>query len=188
MMNRETFLSTLSQELDALPKEERDDLLYDYNEHFESAMAEGIPEREIVGKLGSPKIIAKEILLSSSIERTEKGMTAGNILGIIGASIGLSLMNVIFVLGPAIALAGLIFAGWTAGIAFVFSPFIQLAGIAFGFNDFYLFEIFFSAAACGAGILLLIGMYYVSIWCSKGFVKYCKWNLSVVSKGGNKHA
>ena len=64
MMNRETFLSTLSQELDALPIEERDDILYDYNEHFESAMAEGIPEREIVGKLGSPKFIAKEILLS----------------------------------------------------------------------------------------------------------------------------
>ena len=34
MMNRETFLSTLSQELDALPKEERDDILYDYEEIF----------------------------------------------------------------------------------------------------------------------------------------------------------
>ena len=113
-------------------------------------------------------------------------MTFSNVFGAIGLTIGLSFLNLIFVLGPAIALGGILLGGWGASIGLILSPFLQLIGIILGFNQAYAFEVFLSIGFSGLGILLLFGMYYVTIFSSKVFIKYCKWNVSVV-KGGMKH-
>ena len=114
-------------------------------------------------------------------------MTVSNIIGAIGLTIGLSFLNLIIVLGPAIGIAGILFGGWCASIAFILSPLLQTISIILGFNQGYAFEIFLSIGLCGLGILLLIAMYYITIFSSKVFIKYCKWNVSVV-KGGMRHA
>ena len=186
-MNRETFLQELSYHLSALPKEERNDILNDYNEYFENGLLEGKSESEISENLGSPEMIAKELNISNTFAKVEDKMTVSNVMGAIGLTIGLSFLNFIIVLGPALAIAGILLGGWGASIAFILSPFLQLIGIILGFNQAYAFEIFISIALSGLGILLLIAMYYVTLFSSKVFIKYCKWNVSVV-KGGMKHA
>lgn len=185
-MNREQFLQQLSNHLSALPKEERNDILNDYNEYFENGLLEGKTESEISDNLGSPELIAKELNISNTFAEIDRKMTFSNVFGAIGLTIGLSFLNLIFVLGPAIALGGILLGGWGASIGLILSPFLQLIGIILGFNQAHAFEIFLSIGFSGLGILLLFGMYYVTIFSSKVFIKYCKWNVSVV-KGGMKH-
>lgn len=186
-MNREQFLQTLSHHLSALPKEERNEILNDYNEYFEHGLLEGKSEKEISENLGSPALIAKEMNISSTFAQVESKMTFSNVISAIGVTIGLSFLNLIIVLGPAIAIAGILLSGWVASFSLLISPLVQLIGIILGFNEAYAFEIFLGIGFSGLGILLLIGMYYVTIFSSKVFIKYCKWNVSVV-KGGMKHA
>lgn len=185
-MNREQFLQQLANQLSALPKEERDDILNDYNEYFEDGLLEGKSESEISKNLGSPELIAKELNISNTFAQVDQKMTVSNVISAIGLTTGLSFLNLIFVLGPALAIAGILFAGWVSSIAFIFSPLLQLVSIMLGFNQVYAFEIFLTIGLSGLGILLLIGMYYLTIVSSKVFIKYCKWNVAVV-KGGMKH-
>lgn len=186
-MNRNQFLTLLKQQLSHLPEEETADILSDYNEHFEIGLSEGKTEEEISGKLGSPQNIAKDLLFSNSIGRVERNPNAGNMVKVIIASISVSLFNLIIVLGPAVALAGILIAGWAACFAFVTAPLMQGVGYLLFGNSFYAFEFFISIALCGFGILLAYGMYFASRWSAKAFIKYCKWNLSIV-RGGAKHA
>ena len=185
-MNREQFLQKLFDQLSALPIEERNDIINDYNEYFENGLLEGKSESEISKNLGSPELIAKELTISNTFAQVESKMTFSNVISAIGLTIGLSFLNLIIVLGPAIAIAGILFGGWVTGIVLIFSPLLQLISILFGFNQAYAFEIFLAIGFSGLGILLSIGMYYVTIFSSKVFIKYCKWNVSVV-KGGMKH-
>lgn len=186
-MNRELFLTQLKQELQSLSKEEQAEIIADYNEYFDIGMEEGQTEEDIARKLGSPKNIAKELSVSNSLDKGSKNPTVSNVFGAIAATIGLSFFNLIVVLGPALALGGFLLAGWITSVAFIFSPFLQLGSILLGFNNFYAFEVFTGVALCGIGIFLSFAMYYVTLWCSKVFLKYCQWNVSVV-KGGMKRA
>lgn len=185
-MNRGQFLKQLSEQLSALPRNERDDILNDYNEYFENGLLEGKSESEIAENLGSPELIAKELNITNTFAQVDQKMTFSNVISAIGLTIGLSFLNLIIVLGPAIAIAGVLFGGWVSSVALIFSPLLQLVSIMLGFNQAFAFEIFLSIGFSGLGIILLIVMYYVTIFSSKVFIRYCKWNVTVV-KGGMKH-
>ena len=186
-MNRKQFLSLLKQQLSHLPEEEKADILSDYEEHFEIGLSEGKTEEEIAARLGAPIQIAKDLLLSNSIGEVERNPNAGNIGKVIIASLSLSLFNLIIVLGPAVALAGILIAGWAACFAFVSAPLMQAAGYLLSGNTFYAFEFFICIALSGFGILFAYGMYMATRWSSKAFIKYCKWNYTII-RGGAKHA
>lgn len=61
-MSKEQFLKELSSHLRKLPDEERKDILFDYEEHFQFGIEEGKNESDIIKGLGSPKVIAKNYL------------------------------------------------------------------------------------------------------------------------------
>ncbi|WP_026478548.1 DUF4097 family beta strand repeat-containing protein [Alkaliphilus transvaalensis] len=61
-MNKRVFLDQLEKLLQDLPKEVREDILYDYDEHFRVALEEGKREEEIAKSLGMPEEIVKEFM------------------------------------------------------------------------------------------------------------------------------
>lgn len=61
-MREYEFLKTLREELSLLPHELREDIIRDFEEHFEEGMAKGKSAEEIAANLGDPKIIAEEYL------------------------------------------------------------------------------------------------------------------------------
>ncbi len=71
-MNKEQFLRELSNQLRKLPEEERKDILFDYEEHFQFGIEEGKTELEIIKGLGSPKVIAKELLAMYRFDEMKK--------------------------------------------------------------------------------------------------------------------
>lgn len=185
-MNKDQFFHELQFSLKRLPSEERQDILQDYEEHFNLALEEGKTEAEISKALGSPQQIAKELLANYHLEKVETTMTTGNIMRATLAVIALGFFNLLIVLGPLIALAAVLFAGWAVSLTFVVSPLLILANLALSPGAFEIFELFISLALCGIGIFIGIGMYFATKAFSFGFIRYLKFNASLV-KGGLKN-
>ena len=185
-MTKEEFLNKLNEALRGLSLNERRDILQDYEEHFVIGLEEGKTEAEIAERLGSPSSIGKELLASYHIDRVEQSVTAGNILRAIWAVIGLGFFNLVIVLGPFIGLVGVICGLWVASLGFTVSPLLVIFDFLVHPGTFELFSLFVSIGLCGLGILLGAGMYFVTKVLNKGFIRYLKFNVSLV-KGGLKH-
>lgn len=187
MMNEDQFLGTLDKYLKKLPKEERQDILHDFKEHFEIGKMEGKSEKEISESLGSPNKIAKEMIASYHLEKVETNASAGDVLRAVWAVIGLSFFNLVIVLGPFIAIAGLVLGGWAVGISFTISPLLVLINLFIYPDTFLWFDFFISFVLSGVGLFITIGMYFATRLLIRGFTKYLQVNVKFV-KGGLKNA
>ncbi|MBT2604237.1 DUF1700 domain-containing protein [Peribacillus frigoritolerans] len=183
-MNKEQFLKQLNASLTRLSLEEREDILQDYEEYFEIGMEEGKSEQEISKSLGNPKQISKELMATYHLGQVEQTTSAGNVMRAVWAVIGLGFFNLVIVLGPFIALIGVVIAGWVSAIAFILSPLGALFNLVLG--NFQLFDLFFALGLCGIGIFIAMGMFVATSALTKGFIRYLKFNASLV-KGGLKN-
>lgn len=183
-MNKETFIQQLHSSLKKLAEDERQDIIQDYEEYFNIGLEEGKTEEQISDALGDPNQIAKELLASYHLNRVEKSASAGNIMRAVWAVIGLGFFNFVIVLGPFIALVGIVVAGWAVAIGFILSPIGALMNVVIG--SFRLFDLFLSLGLCGLGIFVGIGMFVATKALGNGFIRYLQYNVSLV-KGGIKH-
>src|SRR5699024_5097157 len=127
------------------------------------------------------------MLASYHLEKVETTATTGNILRAVWAVIGLGFFNLVIVLGPFIAIAGLVFGGWTVSVSFAASPLLVLVNAIIYPGTFALFDLFISLLLAGLGLFLAIGMFFATRGIINGFVRYLKFNVRIV-KGGMKHA
>ncbi|MFC7061461.1 HAAS signaling domain-containing protein [Halobacillus seohaensis] len=185
-MNKEQFLKKLSTSLRRLSEDEREDILQDFQEHFDIGKEEGETEEEISKSLGSPTQIAKELLASYYLEKVEDTSTTGNVLRAVWAVIGLGFFNLVIVLGPFIAVVAVVLAGWVSGLAFIVSPLLVLVNLAIYPGTFELFDLFFSITLTGLGLIIAIGMLFVTRFITTGLVRYLNYNVRLV-KGGLNH-
>lgn len=184
-MNKKQFLAELDDALKHISVEERQDILQDFEEHFAVGREEGKSEEEITAGLGSPQQISKEMLASYHIEKVETTATTGNVFRAVWAVIGLGFFNLVIVLGPFIALIGILFAGWVTGISFIASPLLVIFDTIIHPGTFDFFSLFLSLVLAGLGLFIVIGMYFATRVLMNGFVRYLKFNTKIV-KGGLK--
>jgi uncharacterized membrane protein len=181
-MNKEQFLADLEKRLGALPSKERQDILYDYKEHFQAGLEEGKTEQEVIEALGSPDSIAREQLalygVDLSKEYNEKPKKGGLQKGLV--AVGLIFLNLIFVLAPFVAVAGIFLSLWILSLTFIISPLLSLIGGMIVTNPFKWFEFFVSLTLSGIGIFLFIGMKKVTPACGRLVTRYIKANVAIV--------
>ncbi|MFP3510309.1 DUF1700 domain-containing protein [Peribacillus sp. SIMBA_075] len=182
-MNKEQFLKQLNESLIGLSLEEQEDILQDYEEYFAIGMEKGKTEQEISTSLGNPKQISKELLASYHLGQVEQSTSASNVIRAVWAVIGLGFFNLVIVLGPFMALVGVVIAGWASAIAFILAPLGVIFNLAVG--NFQLFDLFFLLGLSGIGIFIAMGMFVATSALTKGFIRYLKFNASLV-KGGLK--
>lgn len=182
-MSKEQFFKELEQALQHVSIVERQEIIQDYEEYFTDGLADGKTEEEILASLGSPKQIAKELMVTVQLEKAESSATVGNVFRAVWAVIGLGFFNLVIVLGPFIAIVGIVLSGWITALAFIISPFMLIFQLVMGYAG--LFEFFQALALCGLGIFIFIGMFFATKALTAGFVRYLKFNASLV-KGGLK--
>lgn len=191
-MNKTEFLEQLRKELRGIPQVEIDDIIRDHDEIIRDAVAAGRTEESIVSSLGQPSELAKSLKAEIKIEKAQdaSGLSAKlkAMLGAVGAVLVLAPFNLIFVLGPLMALFGLLLGGWatavaitvvcfTVALAFFFFTIVMPAsllgwvGIGFGF----LGVMFLGLAGLGF-------MYMVSMMVAQLTLRYLKWNLNFVKR------
>lgn len=188
-MNKKDFLNKLSSYLGGIPVEERQDVINDFEEHFKEGLTEGRTEEEIADSLGDPRALANQFKANILVSQAEKTTSAINITRAVLATLGLGFFNLIFVMGPFIAIAVIpvvLFASAIAIIAvgitvFFTSVFGPLVPQYFAVLINPAVAIFGSIGVTLFGILFFVGDIYLAKWLYRLFVRYIKFNLRIIT-------
>src|ERR1700759_257280 len=97
-MNRMTFLRALHEGLAGLPERDIDEILADYNSHFEEGLASGRSEAEVAAALGDPRRLARELRAETGMRRWESHHSLGNSAAGLLAFGGLAAFDILFLL------------------------------------------------------------------------------------------
>lgn len=125
-MNKKEFLEKLDKALTGIPKDEKKEILCDYENHFEIGLERDRTEEEIADSLGNPASIAKSITVESSITRAKREPSIQNIFRAIITVAGIGFFNLIFVLIPLIIAMELLCAFYIAAVVLIAVPFLIL--------------------------------------------------------------
>jgi uncharacterized membrane protein len=193
-MNKNEFIKELRFLLSDFPKEEADDIIYDYEEHFRAGIEKGKTEAEISEALGDVRIIAKQYRASMKIEKAHSDRTVGNIFSAVTATVGLGFFNLVIVLGPFLAISGVIIGlfGTAVGIS---AGGLGVMAVSFGVSYMpidipvsvsFPVTFFLGLGMACFGILFFLGVFYISKFFYIGTVKYLRWNMDAIraTKGG----
>ncbi len=191
-MNKNKFLNGLKKSLKALPSKEIEEIVTDYNSYFDEGIQSGKTESEVLEALGDYKSIArqhKENYIDKEI-KGEKFLQHIFRTGI--PAFGVAFFNLIFVLGPVVAIIAIIFALFCGSLGIVaigvlmllsavdqtfLSQWIYIPSI----SDNTIFELISSIGTIAIGLLLFIGSYYLSKAVRNWIKKYIKWNLRIIN-------
>jgi uncharacterized membrane protein len=189
-MNKQEFINKLSNALGNMTYEEKNDILYDYEEHFRIAIEKGKTEEEAAENLGNPEAIAKYYRANAAINKAESNKSVKHITGAVFSVLGLGFINLVFILGPYLGIVGVLLglfgasvgvvaAGIVGIIAAIFAP--VLPGIiSMPVNQGAV--IFATVGVECLGILMFIGCCYLAKLLYTVTIKYLKFNLSIIQK------
>lgn len=184
MMNKTNFLETLRKQLRGIPEKEIDEIIYDYEEHFNIGINEGRSEEDIANSLGNPRVLAKEMKANYLINRAEDSYSMYNIFNALLATIALGFINLVFILGPFIGIVAVLASLFVSGLAIIGSG---LFLIVIYFIPTYFHNIphistgiFSSIALISFGCLWLIVTAYLSKFFYNITIKYLKFNVNII--------
>ena len=187
-MNKKDFLNSLSKYLRGIPREDEQDIISDFEEHFEMGEKEDRTEEDLAKSLGDPKTLAKQLKASLMVARAEKETTAANITRAVFASLGLGFFNLVFILGPFLAVVGILIGLFGAAIGIAAGGITGLLGTIFSplFPEYFnmiinpAVGIFASIGLACFGVLFFIGDIYLTRGFFRLFIKYIKFNARIV--------
>ena len=186
-MNKREYLFQLERYLQGFPEGEVVDILSDYEEHFHIGISKGKTEEEISNELGMPREIAKTYRgnYRDDTTRADNHNTNDNTRRLL---IGLLLIffNLVIVLGPFLAIVGLLLAVFVIGIGFIIggffaffgSPLVLLTPIP---APHILTSLSLGIGFIALGILGLILATYLSKLFIQLTVRYGRWNLNLIN-------
>lgn len=190
LQNEQEYIRVLRSRLEGtLPKDELDDILSDYTEHFSIGKTNGRTDEELWRALGSPEDVARELRVMHLVKKAEDNRSCRNIFHAVVATLGLGLFNLVFVLVPFIIFVVMLLVIFMIG---VFITFFGLAGVVYsllqllGFSAFSIWlsplaGVFFSIGMTTTGLLIIIGNYYLARFIYHVGIRYLKWNISVIT-------
>ena len=189
-MKRQEFIKNLKSELFGIPMVDIEDIIRDQEEMINDALKAGRTEDSIIQSFGDPKELARNLKAEIKIEKAgdEKKLSkqVRGVFGAVGALLVLAPFNLIFVLGPFLAVLGVTFAGWTVAVT--------MGAVAIGLLGAFLLEFLFIGTALtvqlstfftflgfiGLAALFVVGMYYVTKIVFKLILSYLRWNLNFI--------
>lgn len=190
-MKRVEFIKELKKTISRMTSSEREDILRDYEEHFDAGSRDGKTEEEIARALGNPRVIGRAYKMDTLLQEGEKKHSFGSTTRAVFASLGLGVFNVLFVLGPYAGLVGVLAGLWAASFTIAAAGFGAVLAVPFRFllPSFVslggmspLFVLFAGIGVCALGLLAAIGMVKLSKLFFAITVRYLRFNLRVIRK------
>ena len=174
-MNRRDFLATLDGQLSSLVPAERNDILSDFNEHFETALANGKTEKQICIALGNPIDLASQYVEVKPVAARPKkntGVIVTMFLGLLFLDAILMIPIIASLFSVVIGLWATILALAITAVALVIASLISFIP-TFGLTFLAGLGVCFGGVSIGAFTALgAIGMYYLTKWFFKGCKAY----------------
>ncbi|QSS98590.1 DUF1700 domain-containing protein [Pontibacillus sp. ALD_SL1] len=179
-MNKDQFMNKLAKQLSKLPETDRKELLYDYEEHFDTGMMKGHSEEELVSQLGEPRRIGKDLLAEYRLERAQVEKSVKHILQAVFATMSVSFLNLILVLGPAIGVIGLYIGLCSMAIGLAITPFLFIGSMFLGTVEPFFINLFISITLGSGGLLMGSALFFVGKWLYKLTLSYIRFNIRIV--------
>lgn len=194
-MNRDEYLDLLRLYLNDLPADEIHDILLDYEEHFRIGISKGKTEEEISKELGSPRDIAdnyKGSVETGFVENENHGgfqdvknhndNTRKLLIGLL-----LIFFNLVIVFGPFLAIVGVLFSFYIAGISIVLAGGALVLGFPVmlfipSLQLHFLTTISFGIGFIALGVLGIILSVYLTKLLYTLSIKYFNWNIELINK------
>ncbi|HCN60042.1 MULTISPECIES: HAAS signaling domain-containing protein [Mammaliicoccus] len=185
-MNKKSYLNTLNKYLKNVSVDERADILDEYETHFISGIKDGQSEDMIAKELGNPKEIAKEINATLALDRAETNNKVRNVWQAIISVMGLSILNFFVILIPIVIIISILFSFIVTTLSLLITPAILIVkGVYNGFDVIQPIDLYVVLTSFGLGLMIFTVTYLLTKWSYKLFVKYLRWNISIV-KGSAK--
>jgi uncharacterized membrane protein len=172
-MTKAGYLAELEKRLGALSAEERAELLADYDTHFEHGRANGKTEEEVARRLGSPQLVAREILYQLSVDEARAHPDLRRVARAVFAGAGLGLVNVLVLLVP--FAAGLLVLAGLFILAFYLLASPALLLVQDGWTADWLLKLPLAAGLVGVGLILWVAAV-------KGAALFSKWMLACLQR------
>lgn len=181
ILDKITFLNELEQELDNLPRAERDKVMYEYEQYFFEQESEGKNEYQIIGALEPPKKIGKEIKARSAIVSAEYRTNARTILRAIMASLGMGILSLVIILIPMIFVGGFMLILLCAAMVLAISPLLLIIhGLLNSMFSLAISNYLFAFAFSGLGIVLFVIIAKLAELVYRLILKYLRWNIRTI--------
>jgi len=193
-VTKDKWLERLKKGLSGLTKDEIEEIMADYNEYFYDAMEKGRTEDEITNSLGDPIKLAKQLKADSRIKTAQANMNVKNMAKAVFAIVTLSIFNIIVMVGPIMAIIGIIFGFAVAGVGILGGGIISFFGIllfgssalaGLGFALTMPLAILLGLFLSSLGIMILILDFWLGRWTFNVLVKYFKFNFDIVKKSAD---
>ncbi|GBQ31931.1 DUF1700 domain-containing protein [Gluconacetobacter sacchari] len=116
MNERDSFLRRLRSGLRGLPRSTVDDIIADYEGHFDAGRTAGRSEADVATALGDPARVARELRAEAGLRRWEDERSLAAALGVIVGVIGLATLDLFVVLPVLVGVASSLLAFLLVGI------------------------------------------------------------------------
>ncbi|MCJ2182236.1 DUF1700 domain-containing protein [Novosphingobium sp. 1949] len=164
-MTRLEFLRRLEAGLKGLPRDEVDDILADYAEHFEAGLAAGRSEDAIAEALGDPVRLARELRFEAGHRNWQSARSPSSALGAIIAFVGLASLDILILLPIIAAVVGVVIALFLAVFAlFVCGGAMLIIGPFTGFPGGWAVAMLAGLGVLSGSVALAAVLILVSIW------------------------
>lgn len=187
-MQKDEFLRQLKASLSALPQHDQNEIIADYNEHFSIGTIEGRTEEDIARALGDPVSLGKEYAAIILVKKAEESPSARGMGMAILSTLGFGLFNLVVVLLPSLLLAIFLFIILAIGASLLFTGtlltgcgLLCLTGVIPAHIPISAYAaVFFGVGTTSAGLLMILGSFWLGRLFYRLGIRYLKWNIAVI--------
>lgn len=180
-MNRAEFIARLRKGLVGLTPQAADEIIADYESHFEDALAAGRSEAEVCEALGDPDRLARELKAEAGAKAWNQQPTASNALGAIFGIIGLGAIDILILLPLILPVFGTVIAFLLGGVGvFIGGGVAMVAGPFMGLPGGGLAAFLMGIGLMGLGIFMVGTMAILTKWLIDATIWYARLHYRVI--------
>ncbi|HKR92347.1 DUF1700 domain-containing protein [Novosphingobium sp.] len=164
-MTRNEFIKRLNAGLKGMPQGDIDEIVADYEAHFEAGLAEGRSEEEVAAALGNPARLARELRFEAGFQNWHSDRSPSSAWAAILAFMGLATIDILILMPIVLPVIGVVFGLFVAALAcFVGGGFVLIAGPFSGFPGGWPVAILAGLGLMSASVAAAALLTLVSIW------------------------
>ena len=183
-MNKQAFMSQLKRNLMPLKQSARQEILADFEEHFNDGAKSGKTDAQVAKELGDPKQLAQQYL--TTVQKEEKTSVPESVGRGIFVGLGLLLLDAIILIPIVASLFAVVISLWAipistfaSAIAFLIYPLFTALTVSMP----YYIALMASIALLGFTVASAIGMFYLSKYFIKFVIGFGKMHYRIIVGG-----
>lgn len=189
-MTKKEFLETLRDELEKSRVRNIDDVLADYEEHFNHGISKKKSEEDIALSLGFPSTIAKAYKaedLITEVRNPANSFQWGLALNIIGRLLLIAPFNFIVLFIPGLIIFTMMIVGWVVSLSLgassmAFIAVLPILSLSTAKVWAWIAALSGALGLLGLGVLVGMIMFIISKYILLALINYLRWNIQFVTQ------